>query len=46
MLNAIATGNWGLKHFHMDRAGVTQVLTLLSHMSAVGMMKRIDSQFE
>jgi DNA-directed RNA polymerase beta subunit len=46
MLNAIATGNWGLQRFRMDRAGVTRVLTQLSHMSAVGMMRRIDSQFE
>ncbi|CAB9507491.1 polymerase II subunit RPB2 [Seminavis robusta] len=46
MINSIATGNWVLKRFRMDRAGVTQVLTRLSYMSAIGMMTRINSQFE
>eukprot|EP00532_Pseudo-nitzschia_australis_P009769 CAMPEP_0168242180 /NCGR_PEP_ID=MMETSP0140_2-20121125/23258_1 /TAXON_ID=44445 /ORGANISM="Pseudo-nitzschia australis, Strain 10249 10 AB" /LENGTH=1278 /DNA_ID=CAMNT_0008177215 /DNA_START=92 /DNA_END=3928 /DNA_ORIENTATION=- len=46
MIHAIASGNWVLKRFRMDRAGVTQVLSRLSYMSAMGMMTKIQSQFE
>jgi len=46
LASSISTGNWSMKRFKMERAGVTQILNRLSYISAFGMMTRVKSQFE
>ncbi|KAL2915844.1 DNA-directed RNA polymerase III complex subunit Rpc2 [Polyrhizophydium stewartii] len=46
LFRSISSGNWNVKRFKMERAGVTQVLSRLSYVSALGMLTRISSQFE
>lgn len=46
MVHTLSSGNWELKRFNMSRAGVTQVLSRQSYISALGMMTRLSSSFE
>jgi len=46
LTHAISSGQWNLKRFRMERSGVSQVLSRLSYISCLGMMTRIQSQFE
>ncbi|ORX87985.1 beta and beta-prime subunits of DNA dependent RNA-polymerase [Anaeromyces robustus] len=46
LFRSISSGNWNVKRFKMERAGITQVLSRLSYISALGMLTRITSQFE
>jgi DNA-directed RNA polymerase III subunit RPC2 len=43
---AFLSGNWTLKHFHSQLSGVTQDLSRLSFISTLGMMNRINTQYQ
>ncbi|KAK1372478.1 hypothetical protein POM88_028671 [Heracleum sosnowskyi] len=43
---ALSTGNWDVKRFRMNRKGMTQVVARLSYIGTLGMMTRIQPQFE
>eukprot|EP00669_Euglena_mutabilis_P012686 TRINITY_DN7348_c0_g1_i1.p2 TRINITY_DN7348_c0_g1~~TRINITY_DN7348_c0_g1_i1.p2 ORF type:complete len:202 (-),score=83.26 TRINITY_DN7348_c0_g1_i1:6-611(-) len=43
---AISSGNWSIKRFKVERAGVTQVLKRMARIDTVGMVTRISSPFE
>ncbi|KAI2797840.1 DNA-directed RNA polymerase III subunit RPC2 [Blomia tropicalis] len=43
---AIKTGNWAIRRFRINRVGVSQVLTRTSYLSMVGLLTRVNSQFE
>lgn len=43
---AISSGKWTMKRFKMKRAGITQVLSRMTYLNALGTMCRINSQFE
>eukprot|EP00929_Paragymnodinium_shiwhaense_P118575 TRINITY_DN90492_c0_g1_i1.p1 TRINITY_DN90492_c0_g1~~TRINITY_DN90492_c0_g1_i1.p1 ORF type:complete len:1191 (-),score=260.04 TRINITY_DN90492_c0_g1_i1:192-3764(-) len=46
MTHAISTGNWNIKRFRIEKAGVSQVLSRFSYMSAIDAMMRVKSQFD
>ena len=46
LANSIATGNWVAKRFKLEQAGVTEQLSRLSYIAAVGMMSRVRANFE
>ncbi|KAI8870494.1 DNA-directed RNA polymerase III 130 kDa polypeptide [Ramicandelaber brevisporus] len=46
LARAISSGNWNIKRFRMERAGVTHLLCRFSYIAALGMLTRVASQVE
>ena len=46
LAHSIATGNWNIKRFKINRSGITELLNRMTYISALGMMTRINSQVE
>jgi DNA-directed RNA polymerase III subunit RPC2 len=46
MRASIGSGNWRIERFKVNRAGVTHQVNRLSYIQALGMMTKINSQFE
>ena len=44
LIRCVLQGNWTIKRFRMKRAGITQLLSRLSFISALGHMTKIQSQ--
>ena len=44
-INSISIGNWNVKRFKMKRSGITEVLNIMTYISALCQITRIISQF-